>query len=117
MAHYLDEIDSNLLAVKNKLRNQIIKQEIQTVFQSIDFDFEELVNSINWYIKNIKTLQETDEVELVSAINNELKRLINFTQDKKHIQGYHIQLLDSINFLLEHSSAKDNADTSSNKMI
>ncbi len=117
MAHYLDEIKNNLHIVKNKLKNQIIQREIRNVYQDIDFDIKELIDSINWYIENIETLKETDKVELASNINQELKRMIIYTKDKNNIHVYHVQLLDNINFLLEHSPTKKTTDTSPKKMI
>ena len=99
---FSEEIINNLITIQNKLKNSIIKKAIVSNIKDENFDYKNLISAINYYINNEKKLSFLSDSLYLNQFNNSLKMFISRTVNESEIFSYKVQLLDTINVIIDY---------------
>jgi len=115
----MKELKNKLLKVQDRLKNGLTKKIILDYLKDyMEYDYDEVERSIKSYLNHLDIIYEATNEEAYETTTRLIKHLNHFienTKDKTHINLYHMELLDDINFFIENSF--EDRDDEDNKKI
>ena len=109
----MKELQNKLLEVEHRLKNNLTKKVILDYLKDY-INYDDVQKSIKSYLENFETMEGADNEEAYEISKGLIKHLNHFienTKDATRINLYHMQLLDDMNFFIEHSFNKINSYT------
>lgn len=110
----ITEIVENLLLIQNKLKNKIIKKAINESINDDEFHYDDLIFAIDKYIEYRESLLSGD-INYLKQLANSLKIFLNRTESEYQVKTYTVELLDSINVIIDYQINLLHPDLNNNK--
>jgi len=96
----IKNLQTILVELKNNLNNIVIKNKIKN--KEKDFDYQQLVQSIERYLENYNILENSTDVNIINQLEIKAKELLDLTNNE-NIDLYIVKFINLSNFLIEYT--------------